>query len=94
VLHAQKPEADASATASDVQKLLKEPSVQNPELEYLKKGDAREVVAVPDLENGVGVVAREHLAKLEAHFVEQIWRRRSICYNPGKCHGKYVKMTF
>jgi hypothetical protein len=49
MLHAEKPEADASATASNVQKLLKDPSVQNPELEYLKKGAARQVLVVLDM---------------------------------------------
>ncbi|KAK1665549.1 hypothetical protein QYE76_053708 [Lolium multiflorum] len=69
VLHAEKAEAEASVTASVVEQLVKEPSVEEPEVEDLKKGGAEEMVAVADLEKGVGVVAREDLEKPEAETV-------------------------
>jgi hypothetical protein len=52
--------------ASVVEQLVKEPSVEEAEVEDLKKADTEEVVAVAYLEKGVGVVAGEDMEKPEA----------------------------
>jgi hypothetical protein len=66
VLHAEKAEAEAVVEASVLHAEKKEgvePSVEEPEVEDLKKADAEAMVAVVDLEKGVADVAGEDTEK-------------------------------